>query len=122
MLTTVELTLDCADAPALAEFWKLAAGYVHHPPPYATMEEWQAHQARLQTSPKGVWWALRSFAPLLHGPHRGAMVVRSPAVVYRRRRTAPGRRRNRSHRVPLALRRGVAGPGGRGPGAGGVPG
>jgi hypothetical protein len=64
MLTTVELTLDCADAPALAEFWKLAAGYVHHPPPYATMQEWQAHQAR----------------------------------------------------------RGVAGPGGRGPGAGGVPG
>jgi hypothetical protein len=27
MLTTVELTVDCADAPALAEFWKLAAGY-----------------------------------------------------------------------------------------------
>jgi RimJ/RimL family protein N-acetyltransferase len=68
MLTTVELTLDCADAPALAEFWKLAAGYIHHPPPYTTMQEWQAHQARPQTSPKGVWWALRSFAPLLHAP------------------------------------------------------
>src|SRR5450755_874599 len=71
MLTTVELTLDCADAPALAEFWKLAAGYIHHPPPYTTMQEWQAHQARPQTSPKGVWWALRSLAPLLHAPTGG---------------------------------------------------
>jgi hypothetical protein len=46
MLTAVELTVDCADAPALAESWKLAAGYAHHPPPvpYATMEEWLAHQ------------------------------------------------------------------------------
>ena len=119
MLTTVELTLDCADAPALAEFWKLAAGYVHHPPPYATMQEWQAHQARLQTSPKGVWWALRSFAPLLHGPPTGgpwsfgprdALCALSDAAGrrLRRRGMALGRRRNRSHRVPPALRRGVA--------------
>ncbi len=44
MLSRVDLTLDCADAPRLAEFWKLAAGYVDEPPPppFSTREEWLA--------------------------------------------------------------------------------
>jgi hypothetical protein len=44
MLTRVDLTLDCADPTALAEFWKTAAGYVDlpPPPPFATREQWLA--------------------------------------------------------------------------------
>jgi hypothetical protein len=44
MLTRVDLTLDCADPVRLAEFWKLAAGYVDEPPPppFTTREEWVA--------------------------------------------------------------------------------
>ena len=67
MLSAVELTLDCADAPALAEFWKLAAGYVHHPPPvpYVTVEEWQARQQQ-DKSPGGAWlYDPRGVAPSL---------------------------------------------------------
>jgi len=33
MLTAVEVTMDCSDAAALPEFWKLAVGYVEIPPP-----------------------------------------------------------------------------------------
>lgn len=42
MLTRFELTLDCSDAAALAEFWKLAVGYAETPPPasFATQAEW----------------------------------------------------------------------------------
>jgi Glyoxalase-like domain len=36
------LTFDCHDAPAQAEFWKLALGYVDAPPPegWTTWESW----------------------------------------------------------------------------------
>ena len=42
VLSRVDLTLDCSDAPALAEFWKIAAGYVDEPPPspFRTRVEW----------------------------------------------------------------------------------
>ncbi len=33
MLTTLDLTLDCANAAALAEFWTRAVGYVDVPQP-----------------------------------------------------------------------------------------
>lgn len=38
----IDLTLDCANPTKLAEFWKLALGYVDEPPPppFATREEW----------------------------------------------------------------------------------
>lgn len=44
MATRIDLTFDCRDAPKLAEFWKLALGYVDEPPPapYATRQEWLA--------------------------------------------------------------------------------
>jgi hypothetical protein len=32
MPTVVEVTLDCADAPAFAKFWTLAVGYVDESP------------------------------------------------------------------------------------------
>lgn len=42
MLNRVDLTLDCVDPQRLADFWKIAAGYVDEPPPppFATREEW----------------------------------------------------------------------------------
>ena len=44
MAATFDLTLDCADARLLAEFWKTALGYVDEPPPapFTTREEWLA--------------------------------------------------------------------------------
>jgi hypothetical protein len=40
----IDLTLDCANAKRLAEFWKLALGYEDEPPPppFRTREEWAA--------------------------------------------------------------------------------
>lgn len=42
MLSRVDLTLDCRDAQRLAEFWKVAAGYVDEPPPspFKTRADW----------------------------------------------------------------------------------
>ncbi|MDQ0787796.1 hypothetical protein QFZ64_003293 [Streptomyces sp. B3I8] len=44
MAARIDLTLDCADATLLAEFWRTALGYVDEPPPapFATREEWLA--------------------------------------------------------------------------------
>ncbi|MGW6530128.1 VOC family protein [Streptomyces venezuelae] len=44
MTARIDLTLDCADARLLAEFWKTALGYVDEPPPapFSTREEWLA--------------------------------------------------------------------------------
>ena len=40
----IDLTMDCADAKRLAQFWKLALGYEDEPPPapFRTREEWAA--------------------------------------------------------------------------------
>jgi hypothetical protein len=40
----IDLTLDCANAKRLAEFWKLALGYEDEPPPppFRTRAEWAA--------------------------------------------------------------------------------
>jgi hypothetical protein len=42
MAVRIDLTLDCANAARLADFWKLALGYQDEPPPapYATRQEW----------------------------------------------------------------------------------
>ncbi|RDG35351.1 VOC family protein [Streptomyces corynorhini] len=44
MATTIDLTLDCANAQLLADFWKTALGYIDEPPPapFKTREEWLA--------------------------------------------------------------------------------
>ncbi|MFF3641461.1 VOC family protein [Streptomyces sp. NPDC002564] len=44
MATSIDLTLDCADAGLLAAFWKTALGYVDEPPPapFTTRAEWLA--------------------------------------------------------------------------------
>ena len=42
MVVRIDLTLDCADAERLADFWRIAAGYVDEPPPspFRTRREW----------------------------------------------------------------------------------
>ena len=44
MAATFDLTLDCANAKLLAEFWRTALGCVDEPPPapFTTREEWLA--------------------------------------------------------------------------------
>ncbi|WP_405404218.1 VOC family protein [Streptomyces sp. NBC_01104] len=44
MAATIELTLDAADAQALAAFWRTALGSIDEPPPapFRTREEWHA--------------------------------------------------------------------------------
>jgi hypothetical protein len=44
MAARFDLTLDCADARLLAEFWKAALGYIDEPPPdpFTTRAEWLA--------------------------------------------------------------------------------
>jgi hypothetical protein len=38
----IDLTIDATDAPVLAQFWKLALGYVDQPPPapFTTRQAW----------------------------------------------------------------------------------
>jgi len=57
MVTRVDLTLDCADPVAQAEFWKIAIGYVGEPPPapYATREEWLAAVVDEDDDMAGAW-------------------------------------------------------------------
>ncbi|WP_371477353.1 VOC family protein [Kitasatospora sp. NBC_00315] len=44
MAARIDLTLDCANARLLADFWKAALGYVDEPPPapFTTRGEWLA--------------------------------------------------------------------------------
>ncbi|WP_328540316.1 VOC family protein [Streptomyces sp. NBC_00344] len=44
MAAGIDLTLDCADAQLLGNFWKTALGYVDEPPPapFGTRAEWHA--------------------------------------------------------------------------------
>jgi hypothetical protein len=45
MATPWTITFDCASAPVMAAFWKLALGYVDAPPPrgWDTWEDWLRH-------------------------------------------------------------------------------
>ncbi|MGW1993988.1 VOC family protein [Embleya sp. NPDC001921] len=44
MAARIDLTLDCTNAPLLADFWKTALGYIDEPPPapFETRREWFA--------------------------------------------------------------------------------
>jgi hypothetical protein len=44
MTVRIDLTLDCTNAPLLADFWKAALGYVDEPPPapFETRAQWFA--------------------------------------------------------------------------------
>jgi len=58
MARRIDLTLDCADAPLLASFWKLALGYVDAPAPapFADRAEWLAsHGVPEEEWDEGAW-------------------------------------------------------------------
>lgn len=57
MAVGIGLTLDCADAERLAEFWKPALDYEDEPPPppYATREEWLAQFDLPEDDGGGAW-------------------------------------------------------------------
>lgn len=53
---TVQITFDCANPRAVAEFWKAALGYVDPPVP-AGFDSWDAFDASLPAASQGSTWA-----------------------------------------------------------------
>jgi hypothetical protein len=79
----VDLTMDCANAATLAEFWKLALGYEDEPPPapFATREEWAASFGPpAEDEGDGAW--LRD--PAGRGPRLSLLEVPEPKVAKNR--------------------------------------
>jgi hypothetical protein len=55
---TVQITFDCADPRAVAEFWKAVLGYVDPPvPPGLGVDSWDAYDASLPAEAQGSVWA-----------------------------------------------------------------
>jgi len=83
MLTTLDLTLDCANAAALAEFWKLALGYEDEPSPapFATRKEWLAHHGVPEEECDGGAWL---HDPNGIGPRLSLLQVPEPKVAKNR--------------------------------------
>lgn len=52
----VQVTFDCADPRAVADFWKVALGYVDPPPPPG-FDSWEAFEATLPAESRGASWA-----------------------------------------------------------------
>ena len=52
----VQVTFDCADPRAVAEFWKAVLGYVDPPPPDG-FDSWDAFEATLPPDRHGSSWA-----------------------------------------------------------------
>jgi hypothetical protein len=78
----IGLTLDCANAAAQAEFWKLALGYEDMPPPapYATRQEWLAAVAPDDDEGDGAWL----HDPAGAGPTLSLLEVPEPKVAKNR--------------------------------------
>jgi hypothetical protein len=55
-VTQVQVTFDCANPRAVAEFWKAALGYVDPPVP-AGFDSWDAYEASLPVESRGSSWA-----------------------------------------------------------------
>jgi Glyoxalase-like domain len=54
----VQVTFDCASPQAVAEFWKVALGYVDPPvPPGFGFDSWEAFDASLPVERQGSSWA-----------------------------------------------------------------
>ena len=83
MAHRIDLTLDCANAARLAEFWKLALGYEDEPPPapFATREEWLAHFGGPENERDGGAWL---HDPAGVGPRLSLMQVPEPKVAKNR--------------------------------------
>jgi hypothetical protein len=52
----VQVTFDCAEPRAVADFWKAALGYVDPPVPEG-FESWDAYEATLPPESRGSDWA-----------------------------------------------------------------
>jgi hypothetical protein len=79
----IGLTLDCADAVRVAEFWKFALGYEENPPPasFTSNQEWLASLGEPDTSPEDGAW-LRDPAGI--GPSLSILRVPEPKVAKNR--------------------------------------
>ncbi|WP_298252231.1 VOC family protein [uncultured Arthrobacter sp.] len=52
----IQVTFDCADPRAVAQFWKAVLGYVD-PPARAGFDSWEAFEASLPEESRGQFWA-----------------------------------------------------------------
>jgi hypothetical protein len=82
MAVWIDLTMDCANAGKLAEFWKFALGYEDEPPPapFTTRLEWAASFGPLEDDDDGAW--LRDPAGL--GPRLCLLRVPEPKTAKNR--------------------------------------
>ncbi|HZU11510.1 MAG TPA: VOC family protein [Chloroflexota bacterium] len=83
MTRKIGLTLDCANAPALAQFWKLALGYedAPPPPPFTSREEWLAHyRVPEEEWDQGAWL----HDPTGAGPRLSLLQVPEPKIAKNR--------------------------------------
>jgi glyoxalase superfamily protein len=82
MAHRIDLTLDCANPTKLAEFWKLALGYIDEPPPapFTTREDWLAQFDLPDDDGDGAWLC----DPDGHGPRLSLLEVPEPKVVKNR--------------------------------------
>jgi hypothetical protein len=79
----IDLTLDCADATLVADFWKLALGYEDEPPPppFTTREEWLDHYEVPEDERAGGEWI---HDPAGVGPRIAILAVPEPKVAKNR--------------------------------------
>ena len=79
----IDLTFDCADAPRMARFWKLALGYEDEPPPppFPTREAWLDHYGVPEDERDGGEW-IRDPAGV--GPRIAILAVPEPKVAKNR--------------------------------------
>ena len=78
----IDLTLDCANATRLAEFWKLALGYQDEPPPapFAARQEWLQQVDPGASADDGAWLC----DPEGVGPRLSLLRVPEPKVAKNR--------------------------------------
>ena len=81
----IDLTFDCARPAVLAEFWKLALGYVDEPPPapFTTREQWAASflaDGEPDDGMAGAWL----HDPAGHGPRLSLLQVPEPKTAKNR--------------------------------------
>jgi hypothetical protein len=77
----VQVTFDCANPRAVAEFWKGALGYVDPPVPEG-FDSWDAFDASLPTEDQGSFWACQD--PNGVGPRLFFQRVPEPKTVKNR--------------------------------------
>ncbi len=77
----VQVTFDCADPRAVAEFWKAALGYVDPPVPPG-FDSWEAFDASLPMTSRGSAWACQD--PEGVGPRLFFQRVPEPKTVKNR--------------------------------------